>query len=306
MKQANRSLLGGRSGRAAPARRSASDNAPIFEVELPSFQAEVVERSKQVPVVLLFWTGQVAPAAETKAALERLAHQYQGKFALALSDIAKDQTLAQQLRVQGIPSIRVVKDGQLAEQMEGPQGEKVLRQLIDRLTQSPAEALKSQLDHYLGIEDYSGALAVLEEAIAAEPNNAGFKVEWADVLLLRGDVDGGRTVLGTIPEETDERERPATRLEILEEAAGMGSLRDALAEIEADGNDLDARYRAAVLFASERRYDEALEAAMAILRQDRTYREDAGRLTMIRIMALLGKGSDIAKRYRRRMFNFLH
>ena len=282
------------------------DNPSIFEVELPSFQNDVVERSRQVPVVLLFWTDQVAPAAETKAALERLARQYQGKFALALSDIAKDQTLAQQLRVQGIPSVRVVKDGQLAEQMGGPQSENVLRQLIDRLTQSPAEALKTQLDQYLEMEDYNGALAVLKEAIAAEPNNTGFKVEWADVLLLKGDVDGGRTVLGTIPEDTDERERPATRLEILEEAAGMGSLRDALAETAANSEDLDARYRTAVLLASERRYEEALDGAMEILRRDRTYREDAGRLTMIRIMALMGKGSDVAKRYRRRMFNFLH
>ena len=126
------------------------------------------------------------------------------------------------------------------------------------------------------------------------------------MLLLKGDVDGGRTVLGTIGEDADERARPATRLEILEEAAGMGSLRDALADTEADGNDLDARYRAAVLLASARRYEDALEEAMAILRQDRTYREDAGRLTMIRIMALMGKGSEVAKRYRRRMFNFLH
>lgn len=282
------------------------DNPSVFEVELPSFQTDVVERSRQVPVVLLFWTDQVAPAAETKAALERLAQQYQGKFALALSDIAKDQTLAQQLRVQGIPSIRVVKDGQLAEQVEGPQGESVLRQLIDRLTQSPSEALKTQLDGYLAVEDFDGALALLKEAIAQEPNNAGFKVEWADVLLRKGDVDGGRTVLGTIPEDTDERDRPATRLEILEEAAGMGTLRDALADTEANGEDLDARYRAAVLLAAERRYEDALEQAMAILRRDRGYREDAGRLTMIRIMALMEKGSDVAKRYRRRMFNFLH
>lgn len=282
------------------------DNPSVFEVELPSFQADVVERSRQVPVVLLFWTDQVAPAAETKAVLERLAGQYQGKFALALSDIAKDQTLAQQLRVQGIPSIRVVKDGQLAEQLEGPQGENILRQLIDRLTQSPAEALKTQLDRYLAAEDFDGALAVLKEAIAAEPNNAGFKVEWADVLLRKGDVDGGRTVLRTIPEDTDERDRPATRLEILEEAAGMGTLRAALADVGADGDDLDARYRAALLLASERRYEEALEEAMAILRRDRSYREDAGRLTMIRIMTLMGKGSEVAKRYRRRMFNFLH
>ena len=280
------------------------DNAPnVFDVELPSFQTDVVERSRQTPVVLLFWTDQVAPAVETKATLTRLAEQYGGKFALALSDIAKDQTLAQQLRVQGIPSIRVIRDGQLAEQLEGPQGESVLRRLLDQLTQSPSDRLKADLASLLEAEDYDGALAVLQEAINAEPHNAGFKVEWADVLLLQGDLDGARTVLATIPEDTEERDRPATRLELLEEAASCGPLADAL---DADDGDLEAHYQAAVLLASERRYPEALDHAMAILQRDREFRDDVGRLTMIRIMALMGRGSDIAKRYRRRMFNFLH
>ena len=283
------------------------DNAAsVFDVELPSFQTDVVERSRQVPVVLLFWTDQIAPAVETKATLTRLAEQYGGKFALALSDIAKDQTLAQQLRVQGIPSIRVIRDGQLAEQLEGPQGESVLRRLLDQLTQSPSDRLKADLAGMLEAEDFDGALAVLQEAINAEPNNAGFKVEWADVLLLQGDLDGARTVLATIPEGTEERDRPATRLELLEEATSCGPLEDALRDTEADDGDLDAHYRAAVLLAVARRYPEALDHAMAILQRDREFREDAGRLTMIRVMALMGRGSDVAKRYRRRMFNFLH
>ena len=282
------------------------DNPPVFQIELPSFQADVVERSRHTPVVVLFWTDQVAPAAETKGVLERLAGQYQGKFALALSDIAKDQTLAQQLRVQAIPSIRVVKDGQIVEQMEGPQGENALRQLIDSLTLSPTDQLQTQLAAYLQAEDFDGALAVLQQAVQAEPGNAGFKVEWADVMLIQGDVEGGRTVLASIPEDTPERQRPAARLALLEEAAGMGSLADALTAVANDETDLDARYRAAILLARERRYTQALEQAMAILQQDRQYRDDVGRLTMVRIMSLLEKGSDVAKQYRRRMFNFLH
>ena len=280
-------------------------NPSVFEIELPSFQADVVERSRQVPVVVLFWTDRVAPAAETKAVLERLAGQYQGKFALALSDIAKDQTLAQQLRVQGIPSIRVIKDGQLAEQMEGPQGENVLRQLIDRMTQSPGELLKSELARYLQAEDFDGALAVLQEAITAEPNNAAFKVEWADVLLLQGDIEGARTVLATVPEDTKDRSRPATRLALLEEASGMGSLSATLAAVERDESDLDARYRAAVLLTRERRYGDALDQAMTILQTNRAYKDDLGRVTMVRILSLI-EGTELAKRQRRRMFNFLH
>jgi len=282
------------------------DSPHVFDIELPSFQADVIERSRSVPVVVLFWTDQVPPAVETKAALERLAAQYQGKFALALSDIAKDQTLAQQLRVQSVPSIRVVQGGQLVEQMEGPQGERVLRQMIDKITQSPADALKDALARYLEAEDYDGALGVLQQAIGEEPNNASFKVEWADVLLLQGDLEGARTVLATIAEDADERERPATRLELLEEANQAGSLPDALARIDRDEDDLEARYQAAVLLSARRQYGDALEHAMAILRRDRKFRDDIGRRTMIRIMSLMPKGDEAAKRYRRQMFNFMH
>ena len=281
-------------------------NPAVFDIDLRTFAQDVVERSKQVPVVVLFWTDQVAPSVDMRQSLERLVGQYQGKFALGLSDIAKDQSLAQQLRVQGIPSIRVIKDGQLAEQMEGPQGENVLRELIDRLTMSSGDVLKQSLTQHLEREDWNAALETLQQAINEEPNNPAYKVEWADILAIQGDVEGARTVLATIAEDAAERERPATRLEIAEEAAGMGELDAALAAVTADEADLEARYRVAILLAQARRYEEALEQAMTILATDRDFREDAGRVTMIRVMTLLGKGSEVATRYRRRMFNFMH
>tara|TARA_B100001750_G_scaffold202769_1_gene178215 strand:- start:580 stop:1440 length:861 start_codon:yes stop_codon:yes gene_type:complete len=281
-------------------------NPTVFEIDPNTFQTDVVERSKQVPVILLFWTDQVAPAADTKRVLETLVAQYQGKFALGLSDVAKDQALAQQLRVQGIPSIRVVADGQITEQMEGPQGEAALRELVDKLTMSGSDLLRDQLAVHLASEDWDNALAILQQAIDEEPNNAGYKVEWADLLVRKGDLDGARTVVATIPEETPDRERPVTRLEIAEEAAGMGNREDVQVELEADPSDLDLRYRASILCAAGGQYEEALEHAMFILQTDREFQDDIGRATMVRIMSLLGKDADIAKRYRRRMFNFMH
>ena len=281
-------------------------NPTVFEIDPNTFQTDVIERSKQVPVVLLFWTDQVAPAVETKNALETLVAQYQGKFALGLSDVAKDQALAQQLRVQGIPSIRVVADGQIVEQMEGPQGEATLRALVDKLTMSSSDVLQDQLAVHIESQDWDSALAILQQAINDEPGNVGYKVEWADVLVRKGDLDGARTVVATIPEGTPERERPLTRLEIGEEAAGMGVLKEVQVELETDPSNLDLRYRAAILCAAGGGYEEALEHAMFILQTDREFQDDIGRATMVRIMTLLGKDSDTAKQYRRRMFNFMH
>src|SRR3954463_1309798 len=139
-----------------------ADARAVFDVTAKNFQTDVIERSRQVPVVVLFWADQLPPAKDARRVLETLATQYQGKFALALSDVARDQSLAQSLRVQGLPSIRVIQDGQLIDQMEGPQGERALRAMLDRLTMTSGELLREQLDEILERRDYRSALAMLK------------------------------------------------------------------------------------------------------------------------------------------------
>lgn len=276
----------------------------VFNVELPSFATDVVERSKEVPVVLLFWTDQIPPAAETKRHLETLASQYQGKFALALCDVSQTPELAQQLRVQGIPSIRVVANGQIAHQLDGPQGESVLRQMIDELTMSGSERLKEGLERLIAFRDWDGALSLLRQALTEEPNNAAFRVELADLLARKGDLDEARTALDSIAEDTPERDRPAARLEVAEAAAAIDG--GVHSRAEPDAADLNALYETAICEAAAENYEAALEYCMTILRTDRKFREDVGRKTMITIMTAMGKGSELAQRYRRRMFAFMH
>lgn len=277
-----------------------------FDVTPENFQSDVVERSRQAPVILLFWAEQVLPSVELRRDLEELARGYQGKVFLALADVSRDPTLAQHLRVQGLPSIRVVSDGQLVHQMDGPQPQSALRQLLDQLTLSPAEALKEDLAALVESGDYGRALALLKQAVQEEPNNPVFRVELADVLARQGEVEEARQVLASIPEDAEDRDRPQTRIELLEEAAGLEPL-DALEQQHAgQPDDLEVRYRLAVRLAEVGEYERALELALGILQADREFRDDIGRLTMIRIFKLLGKGSEVASRYRRRMFNFMH
>jgi len=243
-------------------------------------------------------------------ALVSLTGQYTGKVLLGLIDVAEDQTLAQHLRVQGLPSIRVVSDGQITEQLDGPQPEEALRSLLDQLTLSPSDMLKEQLDVLIARGEYDTALGLLQQAVQEEPNNHGFRVELADILIIKGALDDARTVLAGIPEETEERERPVNRLAFAEEAAdsadAAADTEALLAKLETDPGDLDSHYRLVVLSVVKGDYQTALDHAMSILQQDRTYRDDLGRTTMIQIFTLLGKGSDLATAYRRKMFNFMH
>ncbi len=278
----------------------------VFEVSPDNFQAGVVERSRQVPVVLLFWAQEVLPSTEMRRDLETLARGYGGKAVVGLVDVARDPTLAQHLRVQGLPSIRVVHDGQIVHQLDGPQTENALRSLLDQLTMSSADLLREDLAALLDAGDLDQALAVLQQALQEEPQNQAFRVEFADVLARKGQLDEARQVLAGIPEDTDERDRPQTRIEFLEEAPGLPPAEELAARLSRDEDDLEARYGLAVQAAAAGAYERALEEALAILRTDRGFRDDIGRLTMIRIFKLMGKGSELAGRYRRRMFNFMH
>jgi putative thioredoxin len=278
----------------------------VFEVTPQNFQSGVVEQSRNLPVVLLFWAEQMPMSVEMRRTLETLVKQYQGKFALAVVDVAHDPTLAQHLQVQALPSLRVIAGGQLVDQMDGPQGEQVLRRMLDRLTMSSGELLRAELEDLLARQDYRTALAMLDEALAEEPNNPVFQVEKADVLILVGELEAARRLLAAIPETTPERERPLARLELAEQAAELPPLAELQRKLAAADGDLDLRHQCAIKEAAAGNYEQALEHAMFVLQHDRTFKDDVGRTTMVTIFNLLGKGSEVAKRYRRRMFNFMH
>ena len=278
----------------------------VFEVTPQSFQADVVQRSANTPVLLLFWAEQAAPAADAKRQLEALVGQYAGKVALGLVNVAADQTLAQHLQVQALPSLRVIDKGQIAQQLEGPQTEQTLRTLLDQLTMSAADLIKAQLAQHLERGDLRSARRFLQQAVKDEPKNPYFRVELADVLARQGDLDDAHKVLASVPQDTAERERPQTRLELAEEAAALPSRKQLLARLEELPNDLEAHCQLAVVEAVQGNYEAALELALQVLQADRSFGDELGRRTLLRLFAVLGKGDELAGRYRRRMFNFLH
>ena len=275
-------------------------------VTVETFQTEVVDRSQSMPVVVLFWAEQVPPSLQTKALLETLLDQYAGKFALALSDVAIDQNLAQRLQVPGLPCIRVVHKGQIVDQLDGPAEEQQLRAILDQHTQSLDDAIAGDLQQVLERGDFETATRLLQAAIEEEPNNQSLRVDLADVLVRKGDLEDARTVLASIKDDTAERQRPQTRLEFLEEAAGMPTLEELLSIVASDDADLEAKYQLAVRHVAAEEYEQALLVSLDILRADREFREDLGRTTMIRVFEVLGKGNELAGKYRRKMFNLMH
>ena len=279
---------------------------PSINVSIENFQSDVVDASQSMPVVLLFWAEQVPESAQVKGMAEKVMVDYDGKALLALSDVAQDQSLAPRLQVQGLPSIRIIHKGAIAEQIDGAVDETRLRTVMDALTQSSIDAMQGNLGQMLAVGDFATAVATLQQSIQEEPNNQALRVELADVLIRKGDLDDARTVLASIPEETEGRLRPQNRLEFVEEAAAMDSVEELQAAVAANPQDLESRYALAIVQMVVGETELALQICLDILREDREFRDDIGRLTMIRIFDILGKGNETATKYRRKLFNALH
>ena len=152
----------------------------ILEVNLENFQAEVVDKSQQVPVLLEFYADQAEQCASTSVLLRKLVGEYQGKFVLRRVEVQKNSQLVQQMQIRALPTIKIVHQGQVAGGIDGPVDEKQLKEALDQLTMSPLERVREEIDNLASEGERPKAIAMLQEVIADEPSYFALHVELCD------------------------------------------------------------------------------------------------------------------------------
>lgn len=284
--------------------------AEATSVEITAQNAQtVLDGARDRPVLLLLWAEPDLPSKDLKDEAERVAARFQGKFLLAHLDLSREQALgqqlAQQLQVRALPSLRLLVDGQIADQMDGPMDGRQLEAWLEPHLLSGLERLRAVLDQVLERRDFDQAAQLLQQAIRDEPTNVTLRVELADVLARAGRTEDAESMLAGVPEDAEGRDRPAERLALRQELTQYPDVPTLEARLE-DPRDLEARYQLAVHRLADEAYEPALDLLLEILRTDRTWEDDLGRRAMLRAFAVMGKGHPLSSSYRRRMFNFMH
>ncbi len=278
----------------------------VVEISAENFQTEVVEKSKQVPVLLEFYADEAEPSRQLAPVLRRLADEYSGKFLLARVDIQQNQQLVQQLGVRTLPTIKIIFQGQMAENLEGPQDEAKLKAVLDQLTMSSVERVREQIDLFLVNGDRDSAIAMLQQTIAEEPKNYELHTELCDLLIMVGRADEAKQILASIPADSAGINKPKNRIEFLESAASLASIDELIKGIENDPDNMQLRMDLAIRLVADDQIEAALDHLLELLKLDREWEEQIARKTMIKVFDLLGKGNEMATAYRRKMFTFLH
>ena len=284
-----------------------SESSYVFEVNQHNF-ASVVEASQQVPVLVDFWADWCQPCQQLTPLLTKLAQEYQGKFILAKVNADAEQALAAHFRVRSLPTVMVIWQGQIVEQLMGLQPESAYRQIIDRFHMSPGDQIREQVDALWQHGRQKEAIQLLREALKQE-QSVELKVMLAEKLLQLDQGEEARQLLQSLPVEERERQPVSgllARLQFADLAQGAPDRGALEKQVQTDPTDSAARRQLAARCVLAGDYEAALEQFMEILRRDPKFEDEAGRKGLIAIFEVLGNEDPLVTTYRRRMFSLLH
>jgi putative thioredoxin len=249
----------------------------VFDVGEAEFEQRVIERSRELPVVVDFWAEWCGPCRTLSPALEAAAAKREGKVELAKVDTDRNQQLAAAFGIRGIPAVKAFRDGQVSDEFTGAIPPAQVEQFFDSLVPSPADDLAAA-----GDEDS------LRHALELDRGHVDAARRLGRLLLGRGDTAEAREVL--------------ERFEGDFLAEGLAA-RARLAAADGNGADEDRAGLPAAFAAWDEGDDatalEALEGALTDA--DDPQRRDDIRKVMVAIFTELGADHPLAREYRRRL-----
>jgi len=246
-----------------------------MNVTTATFEREVLEASKTLPVVVDFWAPWCGPCRSLTPILEKVAADYAGRVKLVMVNSDENPEISSALHIRSIPNVIAFKDGRAAAQFMGAVPEGEVRAFFDRLLPSASElALARAEAHY--------AAARMDEA---------------------------EKELGEVQPDSDTDARvDALRQGIAFARAGKDGLGEAdlKARIAANPADFEARAALAARYAARRLYREALEELLEIVRRAKTWKDGEARKQMVAIFNLAAADPDLVSEFRRKLSSALY
>lgn len=279
-----------------------------------TFQRDVIDASRELPVLVDFWAPWCGPCRTLGPMLERLEEESAGRFRLVKINSDENPELSAQFGVRSIPYVVAFVDGRPVDSFVGVLPESQLRTFIERVAPNPSEIERRKALALLEAGDRAGAAAALRAALALDPANDDARLALAGLLLDATTEPTAQSMIaealdllaktGALIQQTPRFRALQTRLDSLEQAARLPSADELQRRIAAQPDDLQARADLARLLIAQGQFEPALEQLLEIVSRDRTFGE--ARTAILAVFDLMADRPETVSKYRRRLASALN
>ena len=287
--------------------------API-DVDMGNFMAEVVEGSSQIPVIVQFWAPWCGPCKQLGPVLEKVVAGAHGKVKMVRVNIDDNQQIAQQLRVQSVPTVYAFVDGQPVDGFSGAQPESALTQFVEKLSSmggagADIAGMLEAANTAVETQDFAGAMQIYQQVMEVDPESADSLAGLVRCLTGMQDHQAAREIIDQLNDEF--RENPSMQaaiaaLELAERAAGSaGDLDLAQAAVAVNPEDLQARQDLAMALFATGDNAGAMAQLLDSIRVDRSWNDEAARLQLLEFFTTLGASNPDVMAARRQLSTLL-
>jgi putative thioredoxin len=292
--------------------------ALVKNSDTKGFMADVIEASRQVPVIVDFWAPWCGPCKQLGPALERAVNEAKGAVRMVKIDIDKNQQLAAQMRIQSIPAVYAFYQGQPVDGFVGALPESEVKTFVKKLTglaggaeagPSPIEEAMEQAGESLEAGDHGTAKAIYEQVLSHEAANLAAIAGLTRAHIAAGDIKAARMAFDRAP--ADKRNDAAlakakAALELAEQAAGSaGKLGELDAALAKDPNDHQARFDRAMALYAAGDQEKAVDELLDIVKRKRDWNEEGARKQLVKFFEALGPTHALTVSGRRRLSSIL-
>ena len=256
--------------------------------EMKDFNEDIIERSKQIPVLVDFWAEWCGPCRSLGPILEKLALKYKDRFELVKVNTDENQEIAARYGIRGIPNVKLFINGEVADEFTGALPEHAVEQWLQKAIPGKNAEEIDKARELLNKGDDEKAASLLKKLAEKEPDNSSVKVLLARSILFKDYKTAEQLVVEL--ENDLEHSELVDSIKMISHLFSLNGIK---------GSDAAAEYKSAIEELKQKNFDAALEKFIEVIKTDRELDDDGARKACIAIFKYLGEENEITLRHRR-------